>query len=198
MTRLIQFEFDDEDDHDANVVEHDEIVAYLTLITTAGSDTDRPRSPGRPAGDPDPARLGAGQRHDPQAFEEVLRYEQPSYHYCRWTTERTNSRPHVRGTHPRDVGIATTKWDDPERFDIHRPPAQVYTFGFGPRFCLGASLARIEGPHHARDDPGTDPGVDIRYNDTCDTPGIDAHGWQQLRLHSIGDSRGRRCASQCW
>jgi cytochrome P450 len=38
----------------------------------------------------------------------------------------------------------TVHFPDPERFDVSRMPNPHLTFGFGPRFCLGAPLARLE------------------------------------------------------
>ena len=36
------------------------------------------------------------------------------------------------------------RYDDPDRFDIHRDPQPHISFGFGPHLCLGLHLARTE------------------------------------------------------
>src|SRR4029450_11667479 len=40
----------------------------------------------------------------------------------------------------RDAGV----FDHPMAFDIRRSPNEHVAFGFGPHFCLGNSLARLE------------------------------------------------------
>jgi cytochrome P450 len=37
-----------------------------------------------------------------------------------------------------------TRWADPERFDVSRPEQRHYSFGYGPHFCLGQALARLD------------------------------------------------------
>lgn len=189
MTQLVQHEFEDETGV-VRTLRRDEIVTYLTLITAAGSDTTATAIgwAGSLLSDhPDQRReLVADPGMIPQAFEEVLRYEQPSYHYCRWTTKDSEFHGAVVAADrvlvmiPGAANRDETKWDDPERFDIHRKPAQVFTFGFGPHFCLGASLAKIEGRIALETLLARIPEWEVDHEAALLTAGIDTRGWAAL------------------
>jgi cytochrome P450 len=36
------------------------------------------------------------------------------------------------------------RWRDPDRFDVRRSVERHYSFGYGPHFCLGQALARLD------------------------------------------------------
>jgi cytochrome P450 len=87
----------------------------------------------------------------PNAVEELLRYEAPSPVQGRWTTRAVE----VHGTTiPPDskvllltgsAGRDRRKYPDPDRFDVQRRFDHHVSFGYGIHFCIGASLARLEG-----------------------------------------------------
>jgi cytochrome P450 len=37
-----------------------------------------------------------------------------------------------------------SRWTDPDAFDVRRPEQRHYSFGYGPHFCLGQALARLD------------------------------------------------------
>ena len=182
MTQLMQFEFEDENGV-RRTLRRDEIVTYLTLITSAGSDTTATAIAwaGSLLSDhPDQRReLIEDPSAIPQAFEEVLRYEPPSYHNCRWSTEavefhgRTIPAESIVVMVPPAANRDERKWEDPERFDIHRKPGQIFTFGFGPHFCLGANLAKVEGRIALETILSRIPEWTVDYDNAALTKGID-------------------------
>lgn len=86
-----------------------------------------------------------------QAIEEMLRYDSPVQHTWRFTTgdlQLTDttipSGQNIRlwlGAANRDPD----QFHDPDLLDLARTPNRHLGFGHGIHFCLGASLARLEG-----------------------------------------------------
>jgi cytochrome P450 len=189
MTQLMRFEFEDETGA-TRTLHRDEIVTYLTLITTAGSDTTATAISwaGSLLSDhPDQRRaLVADPGLIPQAVEEVLRYEPPSYHFCRWSTAdaeihgQTIPAESIIVVLPPAANRDEEKWDDPERFDVHRSPGQSLTFSFGPHFCLGANLAKIESRIALETILPRIPEWTVDYEGAALTEGIHTRGWAQL------------------
>jgi cytochrome P450 len=81
---------------------------------------------------------------------EVLRWATPVMHVARTALAPINISGHV--IRPGDI---VTLWnssanrddeefDSPETFDLARTPNRHVTFGYGPHFCLGAHLGRLE------------------------------------------------------
>jgi cytochrome P450 len=189
MTQLMQFEFEDETGA-TRTLRRDEIVTYLTLITSAGSDTTATLISW--AGyllseHPDQRReLVEDPSLIPQAVEEVLRCEPPSYHYCRISTAdtefhgRTIPAESVVVMIPPAANRDERKWDDPDRFEVHRPAQQHYAFSFGPHFCLGAHLARMEGRVALETLLPRIPEWTCDLEHAALTTGIDTRGWAKL------------------
>ena len=153
MTQLLNLEFEDETGT-TRVLRREEIVTYLTLITGAGSDTTA-NGIGWAASllsdHPDQRRM---LRADPSlignAVEEILRFEPPSYHIARTVAEdvefhgTTVPEGSVMITLPGAANRDERHYPSGDTFDITRAPGQTFTFSFGPHFCLGAALARLE------------------------------------------------------
>lgn len=86
------------------------------------------------------------------AVEEMLRYEGPFQRNRRLATEPVELDGHLiqkgqlvvqmLGAANRDPAI----FPDPDSFDIERKPNRHVSFGYGPHFCIGAPLARLEAP----------------------------------------------------
>jgi cytochrome P450 family 142 subfamily A polypeptide 1 len=86
----------------------------------------------------------------PTAVEEMLRWVSPIKNMARTVVNDVEVRGQAlrRGQkllllYPsanRDAEV----FPDPFRFDIERTPNEHVAFGFGPHYCLGASLARLE------------------------------------------------------
>ena len=85
---------------------------------------------------------------------------------------------------------AGANWDpevfpNPEQFDIDRPTTKPHMgFGFGPHFCAGAELARLEAKIAFEELLGRldDIKLDESESDLSHLPSFASHGYQKIGL----------------
>jgi cytochrome P450 len=154
MTDLLNAEFEDETGT-VRRLRRDELLTYIAVVSGAGNETTTRLIgwAGKVLADhPDQRReLVEDRSLIPNAIEELLRYEPPAPYVGRCTAVDVE----VHGqTVPSGAAVLMLlgaanrderRFEDPDRFDIHRDVGQHLTFGYGPHFCLGAALARLEG-----------------------------------------------------
>jgi cytochrome P450 len=139
---------------EGNYIPDMDLASYYVIIATAGHDTTSSTIAGGLHAllqHPDElARLQADPELLPSAVEEMIRWVTPVKEFMRTAAEDSV----VGGTTiaageslylaylsaNRDEAV----FDDPFRFDVGRQPNKHLAFGFGPHFCLGAQLARLE------------------------------------------------------
>ena len=145
----------EQDDGTTRKLSDGELHAFYGLISAAGNETVArflgwaatllARNPG------ERAKLVAYPGLIGNGVEEILRYEAPSPVQGRWVTRDVE----LHGTIvPKDSKITLLtasanrderKFEDPDRLDVTRKIDPHLSLGFGIHFCLGASLARLEG-----------------------------------------------------
>jgi cytochrome P450 len=142
--------------HADEAMTEDELVAMYLLLLFGGSETTTnllgngflALQRNRDQWD----RLVADPSLVPNAVEEMFRYDSPHHYLPRYALEdfsiagravrAGDSVIIVQGAANRDE----TVFPDPDRLDVTRAnAAQHLSLAFGPHFCLGAALARLEG-----------------------------------------------------
>jgi len=154
MTELLHTEFEDE--HGVTrTLSRDEALLYTTVVAGAGSETttrligwagkvlaEHPDQ--RRELVEDPALIGG-------AIEELLRFESPGPQIGRYVPEDVAMYGETVPAGSAMLFVVSAanrderRYEEPDRFDIHRPISPHLAFGFGIHYCLGAALARLEG-----------------------------------------------------
>ncbi len=188
VTELLNVEFDDVTGTRRRLRD-EELLVFLGVIANAGTETV-----GRLFGwlgkllgeHPDQRReLAADPSLIPGALEEILRFEPPVHHIARYVANDVEYHGQtipagsalllMAGSANRDE----RKFDDPDRFDIHRN-ANHLTFGRGTHFCLGASLARLEGRVALEEILKRWPDWTVDMDNAVRAPTATVRGWDSM------------------
>jgi cytochrome P450 len=133
-----------------------ELAMFLIQLLVAGNETTRNLISGGLAALAEHPEQWAALRADaeliPSAVEELLRWTTPVISFMRTATADCTIRgQRVAADDPLLLLYASANRDeavfgaDADRLRVDRHPNPHLSFGFGPHFCLGAALARLEG-----------------------------------------------------
>ncbi|MBE3603356.1 cytochrome P450 [bacterium] len=140
---------------DADALTEEELIAFVVLLLMAGNETTTNLiGNGMLALGRNLDQLELLRTHPeltPRAIEEMLRYDCPVQSAARYPKhDVVVDGVEIKVNTPTFIIVAAAnrdpeKFDHPERFDITREPNEHLAFGDGIHYCLGASLARMEG-----------------------------------------------------
>jgi cytochrome P450 len=191
MTQLLEAEFEDESG-EVRRLTRPEVLTYASVIAGAGNETT-----GRLIGwlakllaeHPDQRREVVEDRTlIPKVVDEALRFEPTGHAVARYVVKDVECHG---TTIPADnpilllLGAANRdprRYERPDEFDIHREDIQHLTFGVGLHFCLGASLARLEGRVALDELLNRFPEWDIDLDAIELAPTSTVRGWQKMPL----------------
>ena len=189
ITELLHVEFEDASGTVRRLTK-DEILTFLVVIAGAGVDTTGRLFGwmGKVLGDhPDQRReLIEDRSLIGNAIEELLRYEPPGPHVARYVPEDVEYHgTAVPAGSALLLMLASAnrderRFDDPDRFDIHRNIGQHVTFGYGAHYCLGAALARLEGRIALDEVLNRFPRWEIDHEHARRAPTTTVRGWDSM------------------
>ena len=204
MTELLQAEFEDVDGKRRRL-RRDEVLGYVRLLAAAGNETTT-RLIGWAgkvlAENPDQRRELAKEPSvlSARTIEELLRYESPSPVQARYVTEDVEHY----GQHlpAGSVVLLLTasgnrderRFEDADRFNIHRKVGGHIAFGYGVHFCLGAALARLEGRIALEEVVKRFPEWEVDWSRAVRARTSTVRGWTTLPVKTLLGKQAQRGA----
>ncbi|VEG56963.1 cytochrome P450 [Mycolicibacterium aurum] len=190
MTDLLNAEFEDETGT-RRQLRREELLMYLTVIATAGSETTTRLIgwAGKTLADyPDQrAELVADPGLIPQAIEEILRWEPPALQIARYVTRDVEYYGQTVPAGSAMLMLVGSANRDHRRFppngdvfDIHRELRSHMTFGAGTHFCMGNALARMEGKIALEEILKRFPTWDVDWPNAIPSQTTAVRGWESM------------------
>jgi cytochrome P450 len=193
MTELLHAEYEDLDGVKRRLT-RDEVLNYVQLIAAAGNETTTRLIgwTGKVLADHPDQRRELAENRDlvPNAIEEVLRYEAPSPVQARLVM---NDVEHYGQKVPEGSAILLIngsanrderRFENGDSFDIHRKIDHHLSFGYGIHFCLGASLARLEGRVALDEVLQRFPDWEIDWENAHQARTSTVRGWERLPVRT--------------
>jgi cytochrome P450 len=191
MTELMNIQFTD-DAGTTRRLNRDELLSFLIMIASAGVDTTNMLIGwmGKRLSDyPDQRQILVDDPTViPNAVEELLRFESPSYHVARVASKDTEFHGQVvpegscvlglQGAANRDDRV----FDDPDTLDVRRSIGRTLAFGYGAHHCLGSALARLEGRIVLEEMLKRFPTWQVDNENARLTPGYSTRGYESLPI----------------
>ena len=191
MTVLLNAEFTDEQG-ETRTPTRQEVLTYTAVLAGAGNETT-----GRLIGwlakvlaeHPDQRRAVVEDRSlVPNVIEETLRYEPTGHATARYVMHDVECHgTTIPAGSPILLVVASAnrdhrRYDDPDTYDIRRQGIQHLTFGYGLHFCLGASLARLEGRVALDEMLNRFPEWDVDPDGMRLAPTTTVRGWERMPI----------------
>jgi len=189
ISKLLTAEFDDTNGERRRLT-NDEVLGYVNLLAAAGNETTTRLIgwAGKVLAEHPEQRMDLVKNPGlvPAAIEELLRYESPSPVQARYVTEDVEHYGKrvpagsvvllLTGSANRDE----RRYENADKFDIHRKAQGHVAFGYGVHFCLGASLARLEGRVALEEVLKRFPEWEIDWKNIVQAHTSTVRGWERL------------------
>jgi len=197
MTELLHAELEDETGR--RRLTRDEVLGFVNLLAAAGNETTTRLIgwAGQVLADhPDQRQQLVEDRSlVANTIEELLRYESPSPVQSRYVTKDVEH--HGQAVPEGSVMVLLTAaanrderafGPDADRFDIRREIKHHLAFGYGVHFCLGASLARLEGRIALDEVLQRFPTWEVDWDNAVQARTSTVRGWETLPVFTSWES----------